>query len=73
MVYRLLMRLATVLLIIPLAGLALAIAMGPGPIHLHPDPAGLVIVFGPAAAVAALAWIVKPALPQRPEDHTKRD
>jgi hypothetical protein len=60
MVYRLLIRFATVLLIIPLAGLALAIAMSPGPAHLHPDPVGLVIVFGPSALAAGIAWIVKP-------------
>jgi hypothetical protein len=60
MVYRLLMRVATVLLIIPLSGLALAIAMSPGQIHLHPDPVGLVIVFGPAALVGASAWFLKP-------------
>ena len=73
MVYRLLMRLATVLLIIPLAGLALAIAMSPGPIHLRPDPVGLVIVFGPAALSAGLAWIVKPAPAQRLEADSRHD
>jgi hypothetical protein len=60
MVYRLLMRLTTVLLIIPLAGLALAIAMSPGPIHLHPDVVGPVIVYAPAALAAGIAWILKP-------------
>jgi len=41
MLYRLLMRVAAVLLIIPLLGL-------------------LLLVFAPAALVAALAWIFKP-------------
>ena len=60
MVYRALMRLAAVLLAIPLLGLVLAIAMSPGPIHLHTDGVGLAVVFGPAALLAAVAWIVKP-------------
>jgi len=54
------MRLATVLLIIPLALLALAMLISPGQIHLHADAVALVIAFGPAALVAGLAWIVKP-------------
>ena len=59
MLYRILMRIAAVLLVIPLLGLALAIAMSPGPIPLHTDAVGLTVVFGPAALVAALAWIFR--------------
>jgi hypothetical protein len=53
------MRVVAVLLIIPLVGVVLAIVMSPGPIHLHTDAVGLTVVFGPAALVAALAWIFK--------------
>ena len=59
MLYRILMRLAAVLLIIPLVLLALAMAMSPGPIHMHTDVVGLVVAFGPAALVGGIAWMVK--------------
>jgi hypothetical protein len=58
--YRILMRLAAVLVVIPLVGLVLAAAMSPGPIHMHTDAVGLTVMFGPAALVAAIAWIVRP-------------
>jgi len=58
--YRILMRLAAALVIIPLLLVALSIGMSPGPNHLHVDAVGLAIVFGPAALVAAVAWVVKP-------------
>jgi Flp pilus assembly protein TadB len=60
LLYRILMRLAAVLAAIPLVALVLVAAMSPGPVHLHTDAVGLVVVFGAAALVAAIAWIVKP-------------
>lgn len=64
LLYRILMRLAPVLAAIPLVALVLAAAMSPGPVHLHTDAVGLVVGFGAAAVVAALAWIVKPRAPR---------
>jgi hypothetical protein len=49
MLYRILMRVAVMLLVIPLFGLVLAIAMSPGPIQMHTDAVWLAVVFGPAA------------------------
>lgn len=63
MLYRILMRLAAVLVILPLVGLLLAFAISPGPVHLHmPDTVGFTMIFGPAALVAAVAWVVKPKM-----------
>jgi hypothetical protein len=64
--YRFLIRLAVVAAILPLVGLVLAMTMSPDLSHMHmPDAAGFVLVFGPAAAIAALAWIVKPPSERR--------
>jgi len=61
MFYRFLIRLSVAAAVLPLVGVALAMAMSLALSHMHmPDAVGMAVLFGPAAAIAAFARIVKP-------------
>lgn len=61
MLYRILLRLAGLVLAIEAALLVLAFAISPASDHLHmPDAAGLMMILGLPALLAGIAWVVKP-------------